>query len=211
MRSAYAMREGDESVFGEFPDCHVLGQDVIQSYERVEDGDLRVKDIFGHPLRRKAACIHISGLNDFGKLSFGALVYEIGWYTVRAKDGGEVKFSPRDPHGVAIATSFQDLDENWGGKLHMGQWSASDGLVTLDAIETEFPGPHGIFTPADVIDRIEAVGKKRSWSLKEPQHLRAVRRLLDQMVGVSNEAGGSIPGKTLHRHRRWGYIFRPLS
>ena len=38
---------------------------------------------------------------------------------------------------------------------------------------------------------------------------RAIRRLLEDMLNISNQAGGSLESHTLVRYGRWRYRFRP--
>lgn len=208
--SEYRMRPHDDSVFGEF-DCRILGQEVIVTVERREDRDPHVRDILGFPMRRRCAAIHISGKRDNGTMDHGGFIQELGWWSVRAAEAGsEVKFSPREPHAVAIVMNPTDPDEPHAGKLHMVQWEGgAEYYLTMDGLYAIAGGWR--FRPEEVLARInENPMRQGRIPLEGAQHLRAIRRLLEQMCGVSNISSAQWENRmaTLERGSRWSYAFR---
>lgn len=208
MVSAYVMRN-DGSVFGHFFGCdgnERLGYNCDQHVERCEDGDERVSDVFGLPVRRGAMAIHVSGLDRYGDMSFGGLIREIGINHEQWSDSDEFRPS------VIVRTQH----ERHG--LHVAEWSDSEYWVTLDGIHRHMVDVQP-FTPQQIIDAVNWIRKSKGWPkyrmLEGAQHARAIRRLLESAVGVSNLAAGAVPSKRypracgapLVRATRWSYQF----
>lgn len=212
MNSVYAMRPGDPSVWGEFPAGSTgntrLGYACDTRVERLDDGDGRARDILGYPMFRTVSAQHVSGLDRYGAKSHGGIVRELGLVTEAWNGHTETK-------AEAIVTTFSEEIET-GRKLHIAQWSRCDGYLALTSLSHLF-GLMTPFTAENVIATIERreERKARSWSLMTPQHLQAVTRWLEGMVGVTNLAAGAVPskrypctGQSLVRVRRKGQPWR---
>jgi len=204
MGSYYRMREGDDSVFGIFENCTILGRPAILTARHPSAGE-HVLDMLGAPIRESAASIHISGMSDFGGRGGPGLVRAIGF--LREQWDGRDKERPS-----IIAPCAEDWrsPDRYNWKLHIAQWSSAIHFITLDGIYklvNEKSGLPGTFKAGDILEWINH-GKKGCDRIEGKNHTRAINQLLDQMVGVSNEKGGSIHGVTLERAGRWSYYFR---
>lgn len=194
--NTYRMREGDPSVFGDFR-CHIFGQEQIHTIEsKPDDSPDSPLDILGVPMRRKDPSIHISGLDEYGDFDHGGFVRELGWFSVRAADGGKVNTNEK-PHGVAIVMNIYHPNYN---APHMSQWSESSRFVTMNGIRAAFGG-YRAFSPEDVAARIDelrekASGEKAMFPIRSDRdHVRAIRRILE----------GSVMSNGLERVGRWSY------
>lgn len=202
--SKYAMRPHDPSVFGEFPDCEILGQRSILNFERMEDGDLRGEDIFGHILLRGWFVTHISGRNKYGEMVPGQWVRELAWQTARQPDGQSCTWAPSQPHAVVIATDSPTTP------LHMSDWSTADAYLCLDSLLWEFNEVS--FTPHDVLERVDSKTHSGMGLANSKLHLSAMRRYLERCVLLQQETTwkDALGGRVYRfvKVKRWQYRFQ---
>lgn len=196
--SVYQMRDGDPSVFGDF-NCTVLGEPLIVTVDRIEDDDARCLDILGVPFRRGDSAIHISGLDEYGEVTCGGFVREMGWQSARRVDGKPVQSTMGTAEAVVIV--MHTRHDRWNAP-HMAQFSDAAYFVTRRGLSVVFSGAP--FTPDDVAERIDAAretarGERPMFPVRsDPQHRRAIRRLLEGAVGAP---------RGVSRVGRWGYVF----
>jgi len=198
---------GDARVYGRFEGQRILGSPCVITVERLDDGDPRALDLLRVPgFRRVGAAIHISGLDPFGQRTGPGFIralglYSIDWHGREEHPGG---LGCAEPEPVAILTWDGDAGgtyhrrDDWQHHVHYG---ACGSVLTLQALADLFDDTFG---PEDVCRRADEIqGRSRCLTYCEPQHIRAVRRLLDTHVGVQNNH--IQPRATLRRASRWAY------
>lgn len=204
----YRMRDGDPSVYGDF-DCYIFGDLVVATIERAEDGDPRVFDIFGVPMRRGDVAQHISGKNEYGERVDGGHIRELGMKVERRKDGKPDRHYDDPPHPVALV---MDVGNPRWHAPHFSQFDGSPYFLTMRGIAATFHD--GILTPRGIAEKIDAVRGERAGKpverymsiLHSPNNVGAIRRFLDANVGVPAERFG------VERVKRWTYrLARPVA
>lgn len=211
--SFYRSRDGESpsdpgACFGRFEDQRILGIRCAIEADRIDDGDPRALDMLGRPMRRGQVAIHISGMTPFGGRTGPGFVRELAIYRVDWLGNEERRasgFGCAGPEAGAIVTwdggargkeswpASHQRPEAW---RHHAMFSACDGFVTIDGIyhwwTTGIRDADASLTPLAVCEELTRRAD-RSWcDFTDRQHVSAVRRLLDGMVGVSNPAGGTI-------------------
>lgn len=188
----------DACVYGRFMGQQILGKRCTITCERLEDGDPRAVDILGYALRRGRVAIHISGKDDFGQRTGPGFVREMALYSVDWLGHEEDRCSGlgcAEPEAAAIVTS-DDNHRRPERYRHHCFYSGTDGFVSFDGIwqwwwSGERRDVNALLTPRLVCEEMDR-RHERSWTYVELQHLRAVGRLLEGMVGVNNHAAGAI-------------------
>ena len=159
-----------ETPYGVFGDQKILGVPATLTFSRIEDGDLRAKDIFGHPISRGDLAIHISGKDDYGqKVDHAQEIRDIGWSTTEFHRPG-VSMGGAEPH-AAIITSDRAIKE-----YHISAWGRADGYLTMAGLNFEMKG-YGGFTAGVVARRLDSI-RKMGWTYDTPQHRRPIAILI---------------------------------
>lgn len=213
--SLYSARPGEPGQpFGEFTGQRILGQACTIRVTPAEDGALPFQDMIGCPMRRGRAAIHISGVDPFGKKTGPGFVRELGWYEEdylgRKDHPSGLGSNGKAPAALVTWDGVHQRQEEWA---HHAFWGACNGYVTLDGVYG-LVGPGKTFHPRDICLALERRTGRSDW-YNTRQHVSAIRRLLEGMVGVSNVAAGAIvPGPSrplwgcvLARIGRWQYFW----
>lgn len=199
--NSYAMRDGDPSVYGDF-DCNIFGYPVVTTIERAEDGDPRILDIFGVPMRRGDVAQHISGKNEYGERVDGGHIRELGMKVERRKDGKPDIHWNDPPQPVVIVMEVGN--PRWHAP-HFAQFAESRYFLTMRGIAATFQD--AVLTPRGIAEKIDLIRGERDGRpvdrymsiLHSPNNVGAIRRFLDANVGVPAERFG------VERVKRWTY------
>lgn len=208
---------GDARVFGRFDSQRILGYPCSIVVDPLDDHDPQTADIFGRGgvFHRHGIAIHISGKDPFGKRTGPGFIRAIGAYAIDwlGRESPCAGLGCRHAETAAIVTWDGDItgrghrDDRW---QHHALWSDSRGYITLAGLLEWWRGDRErrTFTPRDVLawidnERGDAPGSTLSLTSPDGQHTRAVRRLLESSVGVSNNG---LPA-TLRRMGRWSYCW----
>lgn len=214
--------------FGVFEGQRILGFPCTVHCERIKDGDSRAKDIFGQAaMRRGGTAIHISGKNRFGHRTGPGFIRELCMYRIDWHGALDppVGLGCRGPEAACIVTwddpGWPDVHYRPEQYMRHVFWDACNSFVSFDGVFFWWESQHkfmqgGPLTPQKVCKEIDSRrGRKRGdvLSVQEPEYYKVVRRLLEGMVGVQNNAPAPDPHRpyhkvVLHRVGRWGYGWR---
>ena len=207
--------QGRDRYFGRFEGCAFFDQPCA-IVVLTPTHDKPVRDALGAPMRVKDLAIHVSGYGQNGKRTGPGFIRAIGDYSVDwlGEDHRGAGFGFDGPEGGAIVTWDDDsIGTHLGGWEHMAYWSAADGFVsTAGVLSIAHDG--GEFDAAYVVKGIDDVKRERgerTFPTLFKQHERSVRRLLEGLVGVSNQPSLSGPDRPfglwfrLERVGRWKY------
>lgn len=204
---------GEDRIFGTFPDQRIFGYRCSIQVEKLPDEHCSLVDILGfYSFRVGELAIHISGLNSCGEVVGARRIEALGMYKVlwNTPDGKK----PREPHSSMGGPGFDGPEPMVivGDTLHHAMWTNCEYFVTLRGLHSLRPagsvGDTGtaLFTPSEVCKAMDKRRKNRFSSYDEPQHTRAVRRLIEDAM----RCGETIDGDELIRYSRWSYRWLPL-
>lgn len=193
---------GEDRIFGTFPDQRIFGYRCSIQVEKLPDEHCSLVDILGfYSFRVGELAIHISGLNDYGEVVGAHRIEALGMYKVlwNTPDGKK----PREPNSSMGGPGFDGPEPMViaGDTLHHAMWDGCKYFVTLRGIHSLF---RSVFTPRDVCQAADKIRKNDFSTFDEPQHTRAVRRLIEDAIRIN----ATINGDTLCRHGRWAYQWK---
>lgn len=203
-------------VLGEFPNQWVAGAKADMRFDRLDDGDTSALDMLGAPVCRRIPAVHISGLGIYGEKRPCMRVVEMA--RCRTVWPGH-EHTPEDYAGCILRNQCME-DERYDDEPTFPEYVDCDGCVTSRGIYKGWR-EHGeeCFGTGDVLSWIIKAAKKadpHSLSkeyLREKNHARAVRLVLEEMVGYGvhgtrvGDPNISV-GAKLDRASRWTYQFR---
>ena len=215
--SIYPPPPGRPRVFGLFENQIIMGYKCSIKCEQVPDGDARCVDMLGMAgaFRVGGLAIHISGLNSYGYPVDARHIDAIGIYEIVWPGDGK---KPHEPNSSFSGFGCDGPEPAviLGGEMKHAMWSACDYFATLEGIY-RWGREKGDFTPKDICTEIDKLSRRNTWDrlAESPQHTRAVRRLLEAAVGLSNHNIPSVSGKIgctmIERVGRWAYRWHDAS
>ena len=212
--SIYRPPPGRPRVFGVFENQQIMGYKCSIKCEQAEDGDERFIDMLGMAgvFRVGGMAIHISGLNSYGYPVGARIINAIGIYEIVWPGDGKKPHEPNSSFG-GLGCDGPEPTIITGGEMKHAMWSACDYFVTLEGVYRWGRGLQE-FTPKDICVAIDKRQRRNTWDrlAESSQHTRAVRRLLEESVGLSNHNIPTVSGKVgsteIQRVGRWAYRWR---
>lgn len=208
----HIVKPGD--TLGEYPNQWVAGSKADMRFDRIDDNS--ATDMLGAPVYRRCLGVHISGLGMYGEKRPCMRVVEMARCRT-TWPGGEHR--PEDYPGCILRNQCME-DERYDTEPSFPEYVGCSDIITPRGIYKgwrEHDEP--VFGTGDVLSWIieaerkrDPNGLSREW-LRDKQHARAVRLVLEEMVGygVHGTGIGSIDisvGAKLDRCGRWAYQFR---
>ena len=204
---------GKERMFGVFPNCAHFGYRCSVKVTELPDESPEVRDILGlNSFRVRESAVHISGLDSYGQPVGSRWIKALGMYEV-IWDTPDGKM-PRTPNSSMGGLGFEKPEPCVivGGDPSYPFFSDPEYFLTLRSVKECYPpgwtaNLHmGHFTPRDLCERMDEIRNQdpnriTSTLAKETQHLRAVRRLLEEAIHREER----IDGAELIRYDRWSY------
>lgn len=204
---------GDDRIYGRFEGCTILGMSCDIEAKPLQCGDDACVDALGVAgvFRRGDMAIHVSGINDFGEKTGPGFIRAIASYCVHWRsatmqppsglgcDGGY------EPTAIVTWDSEKHSDSHYHKDLwaHHAYYSACSSFFTMAGI-VKLMDVGKVFTPTSILHESDIrLGKRSPMLLGEKPHTVAMRRLLEEAVGVTN----TIHGVVLKRAGRWSYRF----
>lgn len=213
-RSVYAVpdaAQGDEWIYGTFPNCKLLGLPCTIKVEALRDGDDQAKDVMGFAgmFKRGSPAIHVSGRDPYGGQTGPGRIRAVGMYSIDWLGLPESKWPAgvgcREPEAVSIVT-WDDSHFEPKKWQHHSFWTPCSSTFTLCGIWCKTVIGHP-FSVDEILAWIDESQKRPSYlKLNEKPHTTALRRLLETMVGSHNNGLGDV---VLRRHTRWTYVWEP--
>lgn len=193
MDSIYRLSSNAPSpIFGDFPDCQILGDPCTIRVTPMNDYDPRAFDILGFTsFRGGGIAIHISGKDDFGRKANPQRIHALGMQEcLWVRDG-------RHPSGTGCSKPDPVVIlESPGVEPHFALWGRADGFITLEGLylwDDRARVPEVPFTAEHVAAYIN-MGRE-SYLRLDSQQVSTIRRLLEFCVGVTNHGIVSDDGK----------------
>ena len=198
---------GEARYFGLFPGQRIMGYSCSIKTDKLPDGAPQAVDILGLPgtFRVGELAIHISGLNSFGERVGARQIKAIGMYQIifATPDGKKPKEKNTSFGGTGV--DEPEACVIVGDHYHHAMFSSCDHFVTLRGIHALcHQGPFHPVAVCEHIDEVRAKTRFPSTFRKETQHVRAVRRLLEDALMCGEE----ISGQRIERTGRWNYRWR---
>lgn len=214
--SRYAVPDtaaGNDRIYGRFADCQIIGKPCeIEATRLICGADVCV-DALGVAgvFRRDGMAIHMSGINDAGEQTGPGFIRALSAYRVHwsgdhgSNTAGLGCNGQDDPAAIVTCDSDRHGDSHYRPELwcHHAYYSPCSSFFTLAGI-VELMKVGQVFSPASILKAADArLGRRSPMLLAERPHTTAMRRLLEEAVGVTN----TIHGVMLTRAGRWSYRF----
>lgn len=203
--------QGRDHYFGRFEGCAFFDQPCA-IVVLPPTHDKPVRDALGAPMRVKDLAIHVSGFSPYGKKTGPGFIRAVGDYSVDwlGKDHRGAGFGFDGPEGACIVTWDDESigTHNTDEWQHVGFWSSSDCYIsTAGLLSIAHDGlPFDAEYVVKGIDEVKREAQRRIFPDLSKQHERSVRRLLEALVGVSNQPSlCERPWFHLERAGRWKY------
>lgn len=202
---------GRDRYFGRFENCAFFDQPCAVVVTDATTGSL-VRDALGAVMRVGDLAIHVSGFGPNGRETGPGFVKALGHYSVDwlGKEHRGAGFGFDRAEGACIAT-WDDATigtHHNDGWQHVAYWSAADSYIsTAGVLSIAHDGlPFDAKYVVNGVNEVKRERREMVFPSLFKQHERVARRLLEALVGVSNQPSlQERPWFHLERVGRWRY------